>query len=285
MVEVNKEIFVSYRRDDTAAYAGWLADRVGDHFGKQNVFRDIGSIEPGTDFVVAIKRALESCAAMLVVIGRNWAAALKEHEQTGQEDYTRVEVATALKRNVRVIPVLVHGALMPRAEELPDDLAALRHRQAIELHDPNWESDVEHLIAQLEKIIGSGEEGTRSSESLAQRTPRDVAQGTIRVVRDDTFYPYCIKDPFGREPPIWLSVDGEDKGKLSNLQQIDLKLDTGRHTLEVRGLKMEARLVPFNLPRLDEARVSVRVHSGDVNVVLCGIAGTWWSWGPFIKGS
>src|ERR671911_2396615 len=110
MVENNESIFVSYRRDETAAYAGWLADRLGYHFGKQKVFRDIGSIEPGTDFVEAIEHALESCAATLVVIGRNWGTALKEHEQTGQEDYTRLEVATALRRNVRVIPVLVQRA-------------------------------------------------------------------------------------------------------------------------------------------------------------------------------
>jgi hypothetical protein len=105
-----------------------------------------------------------------------WATVLKEHERTGREDFTRLEIASALKRdNVRVIPVLVQGASTPRAEELPDDLAALRRRQAIELHDTNWESDVAHLIAVLEKIVGSGEEGTRGAS--AQETLRPTEQG------------------------------------------------------------------------------------------------------------
>src|SRR5215212_812279 len=99
----NKGIFVSYRREEATPYAGWLADRLGGHFGQQNVFRDIGSVEPGMDFVVAIERALESCTVMLIVIGRSWATKLAELEQAGQEDYTRLEVSTALKRNdVRV---------------------------------------------------------------------------------------------------------------------------------------------------------------------------------------
>jgi hypothetical protein len=154
MMEDNKGIFVSYRRDETTPYAGWLADRLGATLGQQNVFRDIGSIEPGMDFVEAIERALGVCAVMLVVIGRSWATALKEREQPGQEDYTRLEVATALKGNVRVIPVLVQGASMPSADELPDDLAALTRRNAKELHDANWNSDVESLIAILDSVEG-----------------------------------------------------------------------------------------------------------------------------------
>ena len=182
-MEDNKSIFISYRRNGTTAYAGWLEEMLENHFGQQNVFRDIGSIEPGMDFVEALERALEACAVMLVVISRDWAAKLKEHEQTGQEDYTRLEIATALKRNVRVIPLLVQGASMPRAEELPEDLAALRRRQAKELHDTNWESDVENLIAVLEKIVGRGEEGTKGSQSLQERTPTDLDQGTIQVTQ------------------------------------------------------------------------------------------------------
>jgi TIR domain len=156
-VEDNKSIFISYRRDDTPSDAGWLADDLGDHFGEQNVFRDIGSIEPGMDFVEALERALEACAVMLVVIGRDWATKLVEHRRTGQEDFTRLEVTTALKRNVRVIPVLVRGASMPPAKELPDDLAALARRQAIELHDTSWKRDVRDLMAVLEKVVEVGQ--------------------------------------------------------------------------------------------------------------------------------
>jgi len=146
-------IFVSYRRDDTTAYAGWLADRLDERFGDRKVFRDIDSIEPGLDFLVAMERALATCEVMLVVVGKNWATQLMEKERTRQEDYTRLEVTTALKGNVRVIPVLVQGASMPGAAELPDDLAALTRRNAIELHDTNWNSDVQNLIDKLERML------------------------------------------------------------------------------------------------------------------------------------
>ena len=154
MAEEPAGIFISYRRDESAGYAGRIADKFIEHFGEETVFRDIDSMEPGLDFVVAIERALESCAVVLVVIGRNWTTTLKEHEQTGQEDYMQLEVATALKRNdVRVIPVLVQGASMPRAEELPDDLSALRRRNAIELHDSSWNEEVRRLITTLDKVL------------------------------------------------------------------------------------------------------------------------------------
>jgi hypothetical protein len=155
MVEDTKGIFISCRRGDATAYAGWLADTLGNLYGKQIVFRDIDSVTGGTPFVEAIERALEACALMLVVIGRDWATEVVERQRTGQEDYTRLEVATALKRDdVRVISVLVQGASMPRANELPADLPALTRRNAIELHDTNWHSDIGHLVTILDSVAG-----------------------------------------------------------------------------------------------------------------------------------
>jgi hypothetical protein len=153
MAEDTKGIFISYRRGDATAYAGWLAETLGNLYGKPNVFRDIDTVVAGRDFVVAIERALEACAVMLVVIGRDWAIEFVERQRTGQKDYTRLEVATALdKRDVQVIPVLVQGASMPHAEELPDNLPALANLQAIELHDTNWQSDIKNLIAILDGV-------------------------------------------------------------------------------------------------------------------------------------
>jgi hypothetical protein len=155
MAEDTKGIFISYRRGDATAYAGWLADTLGNLYGKQIVFRDIDTVKAGTDFVEAIERALEACAVMLVVIGRDWATRFVERQRTGQEDYTQLEVRTGLNRDdVRVIPVLVQGASMPRANELPADLAALTSRNAIELHDTNWQSDIGHLITILDSVAG-----------------------------------------------------------------------------------------------------------------------------------
>jgi TIR domain len=104
-------------------------------------------MERGEDFIQAIKEAIASCDVLLAVIGRNWLVS----EDSGvrwlenPNDPVRLEIATALARQVRVIPVLVQGATMPAAEALPDDLKGLARRQAVELRDTRWEADVDDL--------------------------------------------------------------------------------------------------------------------------------------------
>lgn len=150
-----KGIFICYRREEAAAYAGWLGDRLSEHYGEHKVFRDIDSIEPGLDFVEAIQRAVDSAEVVLVVIGKAWLTAV---DATGRQrlqnpnDYVRREIATALQRNIRVLPVLIQGASMPGTEELPDDLAALARRNAFELHDTSWRDDTSRLIRVLENV-------------------------------------------------------------------------------------------------------------------------------------
>jgi hypothetical protein len=189
MAEDAKGIFISYRREETSGQSGRLGDKLGEHFGEHRIFRDVESIDPGLDFVEAIERALESCAAMLVVIGRNWVTELKEHEQTGQEDYSRVEVATALERDdVRVIPVLVLGAAMPRADELPSDLAALSYRNAIELHENSWRYDVQRLTTKLEQVAGVTRQkeqptGDQEASEVAARNIKETISNFLEFLQ------------------------------------------------------------------------------------------------------
>jgi TIR domain len=200
VVEGAKGIFVSYRRDETAAYAGRLADRLVEHFDEENVFHDIEDIEPGIDFVEAIERALESCAVMLVVMSRNWVTTLKEHEQSGQEDYMRLEVATALKRNLRVVPVLVQGASIPSADELPDDLTPLTRHNAFELHDTNWQSDIQYLITRLETVTGRRQPTAGSATPIGVRPhSRPANQG--QVAEDQNVF-WMEQDGFYDHPYI-----------------------------------------------------------------------------------
>jgi uncharacterized protein YjbI with pentapeptide repeats len=196
MEEGTEGIFISYRRGN-AAYAGWLAETLENHFGEQNVFRDIGSIAPGEDFVKAIERALEASVVMIVVVGRNWARELKEHEQRGQEDYTRLEITTVLDRNnVQVIPVLVQGAAMPRANELPSDLAALARRHAIELHDTNWQSDIQRLITVLEETVTRRRQPTGNRSSIEKRREQDAAlQAYLEQLRQEVREGLRDEDP------------------------------------------------------------------------------------------
>ncbi len=116
-------IFISYRRDDSRQAAGRLADALADRFGAQCIFRDVETIELGVDFTQALNQALASCVVMLVLIGRDW---LDIRDANGQrrlglpQDWIRQEIATALKRDIRVVPVLVDGAQLPDEAALPE---------------------------------------------------------------------------------------------------------------------------------------------------------------------
>ena len=149
-------VFVSYRRDDTAGRAGRLGDGLSTRLGAGNVFQDVGSIAPGVDFEGAILGALAATDATIVVIGPDWATlqgpdAVPRVREPG--DYVRREVAAALTSGQPVVPVLVGGARLPAADELPDELAPLLKRQAITLRDDTWHEDVDGLVHRLRAEI------------------------------------------------------------------------------------------------------------------------------------
>src|SRR5215467_13810316 len=115
-------IFLSYRRDDSGGYTGRLYDRLSQHFGRDNLFMDVDTIALGLDFVEVIQDAVGVCDVLLAVIGRQWltsADARGYRRLDNPEDFVRIEIMAALARNIRVIPVLVGGASMPRSTELP----------------------------------------------------------------------------------------------------------------------------------------------------------------------
>ena len=151
-------IFISYRRQDSQSAAGRLADSLKERLPEATLFRDVETIEAGADFVNAINTALKSCGVLLAVIGPHWISIQDPaggRRLENPNDYTRLELATALGRaDVRVIPVLVDGALMPVAEDLPADLKALARRNALELTDKRWDYDISQLVATLRRTLG-----------------------------------------------------------------------------------------------------------------------------------
>jgi hypothetical protein len=142
-------IFVSYRRDETAAHAGRLSDRLVDHFGEPQVFMDVDSIGLGLDFVKVLQDAVTACEVMLVMIGPQWVS--PRLEDPG--DYVRIEVLTALEREIRVVPILVAGAKLPETDDLPDALRPLARRQAFELGDATFRADATELIERLDRVV------------------------------------------------------------------------------------------------------------------------------------
>jgi hypothetical protein len=156
---MSSRIFISYRRDDAAGEAGRLADHLQRRFGADRVFLDIETIDPGTDFVQVLQRSLAETAAVLVVIGRQWldirgAAGMRRLDDPA--DFVRLEVAAALGRSVPVVPVLVQGASMPRAQDLPEALAPLVTRQAASLDHTEFHADAERLADRLARLVDGG---------------------------------------------------------------------------------------------------------------------------------
>ena len=162
-------IFISYRREDAAGYAGRLYDRLAAHFGDERVFMDVEEIEPGADFVDAIARAVGSCEVLIVIIGNEWLAvdSAGHRRLDDPTDFVRIETATALVRGIRVVPVLVDGAVVPRADQLPVQLVPLTRRQAVELSHKQWDATTGELIRTLEKIL------TKDKARVAKTSPAE----------------------------------------------------------------------------------------------------------------
>jgi hypothetical protein len=153
-----RAIFISYRRNDAEGEAGRLFDDLVREFGDQSVFMDVSTIEAGRDFRKAIDESVGSCGVLLSMIGTNWLDAKNEAAERRLDDpadFVRLETASALKRDIPVIPVLVRGAKMPTAGQLPDDLKELAYRNAVELTHARWNSDVQLLIKALRPFVST----------------------------------------------------------------------------------------------------------------------------------
>lgn len=146
-------IFISYRRKDSAGYAGRLCDRLSEVFGAKNVFMDVEDIHPGEDFAQAIEDRIAACAVVIAVVGPQWLPILKDR-LAAKDDFVEHEIASALKRNVRVIPVLVGGATMPEVSDLPEPLAPFSRHQAVVLSDTGFSNDLARLIAAIRELPG-----------------------------------------------------------------------------------------------------------------------------------
>ncbi len=187
-------IFVSYRRSDSEGEAGRLFDDLVRHFGEHSVFMDVAAIEAGRDFRKAIEEGVTKCSVLLVVIGTGWLGAKDQNgarRLDDPSDFVRIETASALKRDIPVVPVLVRGAKMPSAEELPDDLRELAYRNCIELTHARWRSDIRLLIEAMRRVVGdAGQADThvRSDENPESVRPvkgqRELAGQSRPVGRD-----------------------------------------------------------------------------------------------------
>jgi len=150
-------IFISYRRDDSAADSGRIYDRLEPKFGRNNVFKDVDTILLGVDFRHVLTDEVAKCDVMLVIIGRQWVNMADESGQRrldNPNDFVRIEIEAALARDIPVIPLLVEGAQMPQESDLPHSLALLAYRNGIAIRsDPYFHRDMDLLIGRMDVLM------------------------------------------------------------------------------------------------------------------------------------
>ena len=151
-------VFISYRRQDEPGFTGRLYDRLAARFGRDAVFMDVDSIDLGVDFTQVIDESLARCAAIIVVIGKDWVGvtdAQGRRRLDNPDDYVRLEIESALQRGIRVIPVLVEGASIPDRSELPPSLASLTRRNGLTVSHARFGADMDRLLDTLSRISQS----------------------------------------------------------------------------------------------------------------------------------
>jgi hypothetical protein len=261
-------ILLSYRREDSAAYAGRIADRLRQHFGRENVFIDIDAIRPGDDFVRAIETSVRSCDAVVAVIGRNWTSAVDaggRRRLERNDDFVRLEIATALERDIRVVPVLVAGSVMPEAHELPPDLAGLPRRQALEISDVRFHYDVDQLIKALSDAPADDPHSDRTSQSTAHQNkppvPRFVGRSmrrwlpavtAVAAVLSISFWIATVWNPFaGRSPAV-----------------VDVAPAEGRSAGSARSVALGGPINKITLAQNEEAYFRLATPAREFRIIL-----------------
>ena len=200
-----RNAFISYRREDTAGYAGRIYDRLNARFPNR-VFMDVSRLDPGVDFVEEIQNAVGSCKVLIVLIGKYWAVSSEGTPRLQDpNDFVRLEVGHALQRKIRVIPILVGGASIPSAESLPPEIGALLRRQVLKLDDSAFDYNVNQLIGVLEKELGpaKADESTHRSDSDA----REFRESPPRREEPRTVY-VPQPAPAPRKSRKWLWIGG-----------------------------------------------------------------------------
>jgi hypothetical protein len=166
-------IFLSYRREDAAPYARLLQLQLSERFPDARVFMDLDSIEAGLDFAEVVRDAVDSCAVLVALIGRQWATVADEEGRRrldDPDDYVRFEVQTALERGVRVIPVLVDDVRPLRQQQLPAELHKLARLNALELSYGRYQYDSGRLLDLIQRVLaGVGDHAEAGRQAQARR--------------------------------------------------------------------------------------------------------------------
>ena len=158
------KVFISYRREDAAGYAQAIYGHLERHLRRDQIFMDVDTIEPGVDFVTRIEQAVGECDVVVALIGKRW---MGERENGpprihDPQDFVHLEIAAALTRDIKVIPVLVDGVSMPSPDGLPTSLQPLLRRHALEVSNTRFRFDLERVSQAVQKTLGRSDLSKKS---------------------------------------------------------------------------------------------------------------------------
>ncbi len=176
-------IFISYRKEDSKWNTQLLYDRLSKYFSPKSIFKDFNTIKAGEDYRKVIENALSKCHVLLVIIGKNWLNSMDENGKQrlqNPEDLLRIEIETALNRNIRVIPILFDNVSMPSNAQLPETLSSLTLRQSVSVSETNFDYDIRHLAEAIKnKQIEVNPKNRLLDKLIRNRTLLSVAAGTL----------------------------------------------------------------------------------------------------------
>jgi TIR domain len=169
------KIFLSYRREDTAGYAGRIQERLAKQFGQVTLFIDVDAIPLGANYPEVLLEEVGKCEVFIALMGERWREALADKTNRGLVDFFRLEIATALHgSDVRVIPIFLDDAKAPEAKDLPEDIRDLAQKNGHRIRHDAFDDDMNRLIKKLKEELP----GLRKAaeDLMREQTVRDIKE-------------------------------------------------------------------------------------------------------------
>lgn len=209
------QIFLSYRRDDSAGDTRSLFNCLERHFSSDQLVMDVDTIPLAEDYEQFLSEAVGKCDALIAVIGTDWLSAKNEQGQRRldePDDLVRIEIAAALARGIQVFPVMVQGAPILKIDELPEDLKPLAKRQAAVLTHARFNSDAEPLILALDKTLKQ----SAAVRSVVDRSKLGLKISVIIGVATILLSSLLFISPMPQDPQYHLLADQRSIFGISN---------------------------------------------------------------------
>jgi TIR domain/Calcineurin-like phosphoesterase len=260
-IDMDTKVFISFRSEDTAGYAQAIMGGLKSSFPGQ-VFLDNVSIAIGDNLVETIKAALLTCRVMIVLIGKDWCVDRAGRRRLIEpKDYVRLEVSTAIKQKLKILPVLVQGAKMPEEDELPGDVRVLHKIKAGQIDHDHFEDGMEKLVKAIEQAL------TVPARARERGSAADPISKEQREHLDEKFEP--LPAPVGSAP---YHLPLESVVSAATMQTI---IRSGRMVFHVAGCTGNPRKPPSQrnviremrrqcLARKPEDRPAFLYHLGDI---------------------